>query len=264
MEAIRLCEDSLYVSDVPITVPLRVLPPKEGEQESADYARYSIGICGQNHEGVYQYVWGMLVDYTAFQSPTDTRLYIIGSYQARENWRWAFSLPHCKETAQTDTLCFEEEQERRSEKDIDRVLLFWKNLRNTLERRKLRLSDKESGGDVTLPFMLIIVDTLAPLPEWSALRDLESEAAVSLILSEGDRLGAAILFLVPERNKVPSACKAVIEVDVDPKDKNKIVFRYAEVNLNTPRFVGRADLIHNQDMMRDFAKQLEPLQIRRG
>ncbi len=142
------------------------------------------------------------------------------------------------------------------------MALFWKNLRNILERRKVRLMDQESGADVTLPFLLVVIDVMSPLPEWSALRDLEFEAAVSLLLQEGERLGAAVIFLMPERSKIPSACQAIVETDVALEEGGKAVFRYAEVGVNTPRYVGQSDLVRSQDLVRDFAKQLEPLIMR--
>jgi len=262
-DAMRLSEDSQFVTDVPITIPLRRNQPKgkKEEEEKAPPTRYSIGIAGNHPGGVYDFIRGALVDFTAYHSPTDTRLYVVGSYEARQHWRWAFSLPHTKE-AQVETLCFEDDQEKKGEKEQDRVALFWKNLRNILERRKVRLMDQESGADVTLPFLLVVIDAMAPLPEWSALRDLESEAAVSLLLQEGERLGAAVIFLMPERSKIPSGCQAVIETDVAPEEGGKAVFRYGEVGVNTPRYVGTADLIRSQDLVRDFAKMLEPLVMR--
>jgi len=259
-EALRLEADSRYVSDVPIVIPLRE-PPSDRPGEEAGIARHAIGISGSEPSCVYDYVRSLLVDFTAFHSPNDTHLYIIGSNEARPHWRWAYPLPHCKE-GQAETLCFEEDVEKKADKEQEKLSLFWKNLRNLLERRKIRLQDEKDNPEITLPFLLVVVDTLHPLPDWSTLQDLESNATVSLILKEGRQLGAAILFLVSGRNKVPSPCQAVIEVETSPTQG--AVFRYAEVGINSARYVGRAQLIPGQEPAREFARALEPLAIRRS
>ncbi len=275
-DATRLAETSLFVTDVPVTIPLRQGDKKDDEApgETATRTklvgpladtkpRHAIGIAGNKPEAVYAYMRAMLVDYAAFHSPTDARLYVVGNYEARPNWRWAFPLPHCKETTQEETLSFEDEKP--GEATVDRVKLFWKKMRLLLERRKARMrDDKEASSAVALPFILVVVDMLAPLGENSSLRDLESDPGVSLLLEEGPQLGAAIIFLVPERSKVPSACLAVIEVEAEAKSEKLPVFRYAEVDINRPRYVGRADLVKSQDQARDFARTIEPLGIRRA
>ena len=261
LEAVRLQEDSRFVSEVSITSPLRMPSVQQGLTPPA--IRHAIGITGNNHAAIYGYIRTLLIDFTAFHSPNDTHIYIVGSQESRQHWRWAFPLPHCKEGPQSESLCFEQDPAKRGEKDADELALFWKNLRNVLERRKIRLEDKESGGDVTLPFMLVVIDALN-LPERSALHDMESNATVSLLLAEGRSLGAAVLFLVPERAKVPSPCSAVIEVELDIAGNGQATFRYAEVDVNTPRYVGRLELVRTQEIAMRFTKLLEPLAIRRS
>ena len=125
--------------------------------------RHSIGITGKSSEKVHAYVRTMLVDYAAFQSPQDTMLYVAGTSEARQYWRWAYALPHCKESDKTETLLFEND-EKPGENEADNMRLFWKNIRTILERRRMRLQDKESGTDVKLPFMLVVVDADHPRP----------------------------------------------------------------------------------------------------
>jgi S-DNA-T family DNA segregation ATPase FtsK/SpoIIIE len=263
-DAVRLSEESRYVQNVPVTIPLRQNEDVKPEEKDAVKAvRHAIGITGVMTEGIYQFLWASLVDYSAYQSPADARIYIIGSHNSRQQWRWAFSLPHCKETDGSASLVFESDQEERPDKEPDQVRLFLRSLRTILERRKVRIQDKEGSRDVAIPHLMVIIDVLDTVPSWSALNDLEAEACISLILQEGQRLGASIFFLVPSRAKVPSPCEAILEVDVEPETK-KHVFRYAEVDLNTPRYVGEASIIENQDLARDFARALEPLSIRRG
>jgi len=282
-EATRLAEDSRLLYGVPVTVPMYLnLNDKErkkvekkhdqqsdGEKdEQAQEAkgltvRHSIGITGGDSEKIYAYLRTILVDYATFHSPQDTMLYVAGTNAARANWRWAYALPHCKEADKSETLRFESEQ-KPGENESDRMRFFWKNIRTILERRRMRLQDKESGADVRLPFLLVIVDVLNPAPDWSCLHDLESEAAISTILMDGEMLGAGILFLVPERSKVPSRCSAILEVDDHADDANRSVFRYAETGFNTIRYVGSTFIVSNQDVARQYSRALEPLDIRRG
>jgi type VII secretion protein EccCb len=280
-EATRLAEDSRLLFDVPVTIPLHMqaderekkkVEAKAQEQEGQDEkaveikeatVRHSIGITGQSEELVHAYLRTILIDYAAFHSPQDTMLYVAGTSEMRKHWRWAYALPHCKEADRTETLCFEGE-EKPEENEVDRMRVFWKNIRTILERRRMRLQDKESGADVKIPFMLVVVDVQTAAPEWSCLRDLEGEATISTILLDGQQLGAAILFVTPDRKKVPSRAMSIIEVDQDLQDGEKAVFRYAETGFNTIRYVGSTALVNAQEQARNFSKCLEPLDIRRG
>ena len=282
-EAVRLADDSRQLYNVPVTIPV-LLPTDDSEKKKVEKKkadeeddkkeeesqeakgitpRHSIAITGPDSEKVYAYVQTILVDYAAFQAPQDTMLYVAGSNEARQHWRWAYALPHCKEADQTETLLFENE-EKPGENEADRMRLYWKNIRTILERRRMRLADKESGTDVKLPFMLVVVDVRIPAPSWSCLADLESEASISTILMDGQKLGAAILFLVPERAKVPSRATAIIEVDTDPKDPELAIFRYAETGFNTVRYLGNTRLVPNEDAARQFSRCMEPVDMHRG
>jgi DNA segregation ATPase FtsK/SpoIIIE-like protein len=281
-EAMRLAEDSRLLYNVPVTVPVffqaeekekkkveaklkdQENTKEEETQESKGITiRHSIGITGKSKEKMHAYLRTMLIDYATFQSPQDTVLYVAGTSETRQNWRWAYALPHCKESDKTETLFFEED-EKPAENEADRMRLFWKNLRTILERRRMRLQDKESGADVKLPFLLVVVDVSHPAPDWSCLHDLEGEAAISTILMDGQMLGAGIIFLVPERSKVPSRCSAVIEVDDDPQDEDSAVFRYAETGFNSVLYLGKTKLISSQKTARDFSRSLEMVDVRRG
>ena len=281
-EATRLAEDSRLLFDVPVTVPVilpsddtqsrKVEEKKKGEEgkeeEQTQEAkgvtiRHSLGITGKSSEKVHAYVRTMLVDYAAFQSPQDTLLYVAGTSEARQYWRWAYALPHCKGSDKTETLLFEND-EKPGENEADNMRLFWKNIRTILERRRMRLQDKESGTDVKLPFMLVVVDAITPAPGWSCLRDLEGEAAISTILMDGQMLGAGILFLVPDRSKVPSRCLSVVEVDDDPQDEDAAIFRYAETGFNSILYVGNTKLVSTHEKAREFSRNLEMVDVRRG
>ena len=280
-EATRLAEDSRLLYDVPVTIPLYMpsdetekkkveskKQDQESEQEETQEAkgitvRHSVGITGSSTDKIHAYLRTMLVDYAAFHSPQDAMLYVAGTNDARQHWRWAYALPHCKEADKTETLLFESE-ERPGENEADRMRLFWKNIRTILDRRAMRLSDRESGAEVKLPFLLVVVDAFTQPPEWSCLHDLESEAAISTILLDGQRLGAGIIFITPDRTQIPSRCTAVIEVDDNVMDEDAAVFRYAETGFNTIRYVGNTRLVSTQEMAREFSRNLEPMDIRRG
>ncbi|MGB8213735.1 MAG: FtsK/SpoIIIE domain-containing protein [Anaerolineales bacterium] len=280
-EAMRLAEDSRLLYNVPVTVPILLQADEtekkkveekkqdeEGKEEQSQESkgvtiRHSIGITGKSPEKVHSYIRTMLVDYAAFQSPQDTTLYVAGTFEARQFWRWAYALPHCVGSDRAETLLFENDQ-KPGENEADYMRLFWKNIRTILERRRMRLQDKESGADVKLPFLLVVVDAINPAPEWSCLHDLESEAAISTILMDGQLLGAGILFLVPDRSKIPSRCLSVIEVDDDPLDEDAAVFRYAETGFNSILYVGNTKLVSTQEKAREFSRNLEMVDVRRG
>ena len=279
-EATRLAETSRLLFDVPVTIPLyyqtdereqKKVEAKTDKDSSDKKAgegkdvtiRNSIGISGDSEEIVHSYLRTMLVDYATFHSPQDTMLYVAGTSEMRKHWRWAYSLPHCREADKTETLCFESEG-KPGENEVDRMRLFWKNLRTILERRRMRLQDEASGTDVKLPFLVVVVDVQTLAPEWSILKDLEGEATISTILLDGKELGAGILFVVPDRKKVPSRCEAIVEVGTDVVDQESVVFRYAETGFNTVRYVGRTKVVSTQEKAREFSKALEPLDIRRG
>jgi DNA segregation ATPase FtsK/SpoIIIE, S-DNA-T family len=281
-EATRLAEDSRLLYNVPVTIPLHFqadesekkkveqkkeqesgAKSEESQEAKGSTVRHAIGMTGSSEEKVHAYLRTLLVDYAAFHSPQDAMLYVAGTSTARRYWRWAYALPHCKEGDKTETLMFEQD-ERPGENEIDRMRLFWKNIRTILERRRTRLQDRESGADVKLPFMLVVVDVRTPAPGWSALNDIEGEAAISTILMDGQMLGAGIIFLTSDRSKVPSRCTAIIEVDDDPEDEEQAVFRYAETGFNTVRYVGKTRLVTTQEKAREFSRHLEPLDIRRG
>src|SRR5581483_2493694 len=128
-----------------------------------------------------------------------------------------------------------------------------------LERRALRLADKDTKADVTIPFLVVVVDALTRKAEESPLREVEAEAAVSVMLQRGPELGAAIFFLVPDRKLVPSECKAIIEIE---PVEDRLAFRYAEIGVNSTRYDGLADSVDTRRAEEDFARRLAPMAVR--
>lgn len=268
-DALRLSEDSMYVHDVPITIPLRPAPEKDDKIGASaedkekpkvhehDEPRHAIGISGENRAKVSDVIRAIAVHFTAFHSPNDTRVFVVGAPEARRRWEWAVWLPHTNTRTERylgDQMCFDESS----------MTGFWDSLRDELDKRHLRLQDKDDknkgAADITLPMLLVIVDKLDAqegTPLWTA----ESEAAASMIMQRGPELGAAIIFLVPEASRVPSDCQAVIEVE---PIGSEVAFRYAETGLNTLRYIGQADTMDPIRAERQFAHLVKDLAVRRS
>ncbi len=282
-DARKLANDSEILTNVPITIPLRPYIKERSEEEETPEddkkasiskniaARHSLGIFGKNPTNTADFARAVLAHFVSFNSPIDTRLYVIGQPRARESWQWAEWLPHCNvrdigidetyEASQPekfDQLCFSS--------DKGEVAEFWTRLKRELDQRQLRL--KESGDDdtkkgpseVSLPLNLIVVDLLGEMPVDSPLAEVAAENVVATINQEGPLLGAAIIFLANEPSKIPSDCEAMIEIaSVGPK----VVFRYAEVGVNTSRYLGDADLANATDARQLLAAKIRRLNIRR-
>ncbi len=264
-EAVALSRNSEFVTDVPITVQLRQTAPpekkksdpkKEGKPDAASeggmekapavIARHSLGVISAKPDAAYRFVNGLLVQFTAFHSPADTRLYIVGADAVRPAWAWAYNLPHATSSSGS-LLCFEDAPGT-PQKDEGDLARFWRTLRTELERRQIRL-DEDENDNVALPFLLVVVDMQA-LPEQSTLADIDGQPAIATILANGLRLGAAVIFMVPRAERVPSDCQAVIELDA-----RAMRFRYAEIGLNSRRYLGEADTIAADERLDQFARQ---------
>lgn len=268
-DAIRLAEDSKYVSDVPIMIPLRYPPGKRSAEEKVEPARHAIGITGKYPSGVYAFIRSLIVNYATFHAPSDARLYVLGSEQAQVKWKWVSPLPHCQNDKPQEIICFEDANDRQGEKETSKVSRFLKSFRQLLDERLSRLMDPEYKMNVTLPHLLLVIDTLAAPVEDSRLKDLETDPAISLIMKEGPALGAAVIFLVSAPRKVPGDCQAVIEINVanpdielDLKQTPHVDFRYTEVGVNTLRYSGQADIVQSDNPLQKFAEALSPLAVR--
>ncbi|MCL4505430.1 MAG: FtsK/SpoIIIE domain-containing protein [Chloroflexi bacterium] len=264
-DARRLAEDSRILTDAAITIPLRPFT-RPGETEAAIQARHAMGIYGRNTTNVTDFAHAVLANFAAFQSPQDARMFVIGNPQSHTSWEWAEWLPHCfsrsigdDETGKPkeyEQLCFAAEK--------DKVSAFWKRIKKELDQRQIRLRDTRDDDkkttDVTLPFLLVVIDTLGEMPANSPLKDVAAEAAVATILKSGPTLGAAVIFLANEPGQVPSDCLAMTEV---ASVGERVVFRYTEVGLNTPRYLGQADQLNAADARQKFAAQIRRLDLLR-
>ena len=260
-DAVKLAKDSRFVHDAPITIPLRAYFKDREIDDSAQQAenpldittpaRFAVGVAGESQAGTYDFMRSLLAHFTTFHAPTDARVYVLGTPEAAPQWEWARWLPHTNSTRDQsgtgDQMCFEPDQVRR----------FWDDLQAELERRQLRLADKDSEEDPSLPHVLVVIDALAST---EPLNQVQAEAAIAIMLQRGPELGATVLFVVPHRSLVPSECCAVIELK--PQSNGLLGFQYAEVGVNTMRFVGDADLLDAACAERDLARKLAPLAVR--
>ncbi len=285
--AMKLDEDSRYVSDIPAIAAMRNAgsdDPLSGESEEASIlapVAHAVGVAGEK-QAVYSYVRALLAQFTIFHAPMDARLYVLADHQ--KPWLWAETLPHASGDEQTRQCCFLDTIRKAGSSDgfdfdeEGELEQFLEQIRKMLAQRKLRLEnsdnteEKSDAASVTQPFQLIVVDMLdAAHAQESPLTEIESDAAISIILDEGQRLGAAVLFLAPERSKIPSKCQAVVEIERTKADANRKIqraatlhFRYAETGVNTTRYIGRADHIARTNTVDELTKALAGCRVRKS
>ncbi|MFZ4657928.1 MAG: FtsK/SpoIIIE domain-containing protein [Caldilineaceae bacterium] len=299
-EALKLNDDSRVVDNIPVIISLRPPREKQGvvEDEGSATAQdetqrtpftHALGIAG-DQASAYQFAHALLAHFAVFHQPADAQLYILA---AKSNeWAWTEDLPHCQGDALGQRRCFLDKLTEATPKagakknESNPLDQFLEDLRRTLANRKIRLQDregKEATDDPTQPFLLVVVDLLdrsllagktaaaQPNPALDKFKDLEADAAISILLAEGARLGAAVIFLTPDRSKVPDRCTAVIEVqETAPATNSKVTtqlerihFRYTEVGVNSFRYVGVADYLRQADAT-VLAQRLGRMEVRQG
>lgn len=294
-QALKLEQDARFVDDIPVIIslrqPLQSDQPSDQEAESerekqAGEARaamtpmtHALGVAGER-SAVYEYVRALLAHFTVFHAPMDARLFVLAAH--KREWAWTDQLQHCQADADVEFRYFHDQIEPESEEKLfdeteeTPLMRYLEGLRRILATRKIQLEsreDQQGKGDPTLPFQLVVVDLLdSTYDENSPLHDLESDAAISILIEQGAALGAAVIFLVPERAKVPGGCQSVIEVERTAPATNsrrttalqKLHFRYAEVGVNTFRYVGVADAVANPQHMDALARELSQYEVRQG
>lgn len=289
-EAMKLASDSRFVSNIPVIINLRQpvedkSKSKEDDEEAQvkenDSQRipvtHALGVAG-GQDAVYEFTRSMLGHFLTFHAPMDATLYLIASRRA--DWAWIETVPHAKANEKGQCWCFVNEINRDQEanpfkdEEGNELEQYLEAIRKVLAQRRLRLQEKEedaSGDDPRQPFLLFVVDMLQDAYDPNHdMRKVETDAALSILLEHGGDLGAAVIFLVPERSKVPSGCRAVIEIERSSPSSNqkqahdsKLFFRYAEQGVNTFRYVGHADVIA-ASKMQELATKLSSLTVRQG
>ncbi|MBK8050697.1 MAG: hypothetical protein IPK16_28475, partial [Anaerolineales bacterium] len=185
---------------------------------------HALGIVGER-DAVYSYTRAMLANFAVFHAPIDAKIYVIAARQ--REWEWAFELPHCQGGEQRTLCCFldtiaedEDGAPQSSLEDEEQPLvIFMEGLRRELAQRRLQLEEHDENNQSAsatpaLPLLLVVIDLLdAAYDDQSPLRDIENDAALSILLDAGPILGASVLFLAPDRRKAPTRCNAVIEVE---------------------------------------------------
>lgn len=288
--AAKLAADSCYVADIPVILSLRQRREQselDGERDDAQYPQtpfaHALGIAGERN-AVYSFARALLSHFMVFHSPTDARLYVLAVNP--DMWSWIDYAPHSREDEQSRYRCFVSQVEivdetLSDEQDGDELTQFLEGLRKTLSQRQIRLQardEERAPTDPTQPFLLVVVDLLDQdtLSE-DRRKEIETDAAMAILQDAGASLGAAVIFLVDKRTRVPGGCRAVIEVEHTIPTTNlgdaplqRLHFRYAEAGLNRPHYVGVADTIAlpdpdaEQDPMNSLAQQLTDLKIRQS
>ncbi len=284
-DAMKLEEDSLYVDNIPVILSLRQpeKQPQDANSEEADPnvgrtpVVHALGIAGIP-DAVYSFTRAVLAHFVTFHAPSDARLYVLAS--RKDPWAWTDVLPHAQEDEHQPQRLFIDQippaparQNGQTPGDEGGELeQFLENFRKILAQRRIRLEEREESGreDPRHPFLLMVVDLMdAAYDEDNPLHELESDAAISILLEEGAALGASVIFLLPERSKIPSGCQGVIEVERTSPASNRrtpqyqrLHFRYAEVGINSYRYIGEADAITEPSAMHHLAQQLASLRIR--
>ncbi|MGB1249555.1 MAG: FtsK/SpoIIIE domain-containing protein [Candidatus Promineifilaceae bacterium] len=266
--AVRLMEDSQYVHDVPISIPLRGRPSDSPTEPAKKVSpRHAIGITGESAYNVDAFVSSVLLNFVTLQSPHDTQLLVLSGAQSAIKWRWVRNLPHSQAIRSHEAICIEDEADRKKlEKEDSKVYGFLKALRNRLNERQLRLRDKDST-DPTLPFLLVVADLSGEFAADTRIRDLETDPGISLLMQTGMTLGAAILFITNSVDEIPSGCKTVIEITANNDEeaiKTSIMFRYAETGVNSPRYLGQADVVEDPRRLQQFTNALQSLSVRKS
>lgn len=259
-EAQQLVEDSKVVTDAPIIIHLRPTIDHSGTSPKEIPATHSLGIAGDT-TAVTNFTRALLMQFTALHTPLDTKLFVIGADTAQNRWQWATELPHTNGALrQAEHTCFAPPLPKGADPKKETRTYpkrFWAMVNKELSDRQLRLEDDDASNDMSLPFLLVVVDMMDGAA-W--LEDAVSESAVSLILSQGQTLGASIIFLTPQASKIPSDCLGVIELQVAGTGYR---FQYSEVGLNAKRFLGVTEGAESA-MAEAFAKAIKDRQIRMG
>ena len=275
-DAEKLMKDSMTVDDVPITIPLRPNGPtgpaadmaaneKKGLPGQPSSPRHAVGIFGKNTSNTADFARAMMVNIAAYHAPQDIRIHVLGSPAREKAWQWADWTPHFVIQGDEDPNKPRPKEQLCFDNDRAKVQAFWKRIKKDLDQRQVRLRDSgddSAGGkpDVSLPFYLVVVDMLGDLPENSPLHDVAAEAVVALANSSGPTLGISMIFLSNDSNRIPSECQAMIEVAAAG---DKTIFRYTEVGMNSPRYLGTADQITADDARNNFAAAIRRLELQR-
>ena len=287
--ALKLESDARFVSEIPVIISLRpAAAPEDDENKERRAMRellrtpvaHSVGVAG-DAGAVYSFARALIASYAVFHPPADARLYLLANQ--RREWAWTDTLPHCRGDDQNRFRCFVSEIKAQvGEKAFDdddggELEQYLEGLRKLLAQRKIRLQEREGeeGADTggpALPFLLLVVDLLDTTYDLaSPLQNATADAALAFILEEGPALGAAVIFLVPERSKIPGSCTAVVEVErttpaTNSRDSEnqKIHFRFATVGVNSPHYVGVADSVPDPAECAQLARDMASVQLRQG
>ena len=266
-DALRIARESHHVKDTAITLKMR--HTNFDDTRNNDEVLHTLGIYAMNtpaersHERryreIYRYVRAMLAQFVTFHSPADAKLYIAGSQASQSAWEWANNLPHTRSSKES-LMCFEGQQVNMRNQNTDRLPLFLKDVYKDLLKRQQRLDDdSEADEGIRLPFTLLVVDMLG-MSEDSMFHDIETSETTALIMRQGQRLGAAVIYLTGDAAKIPSQVGGIIELET--VHQNRVSFRFARTGVNGDRFVGTADRIEAIQSVESMATALKDYNVR--
>ena len=189
-------------------------------------------------------------------------MYVVGVPETKPNWQWAEWLPHCTvrgvgddeadsagQAKEFDQLCFSNDKMKVSE--------FWKRIKRELDSRQVRMRDTKasaSGGkaDVSLPFVLVVVDLLGEVPPNSPLKEVSAEAVVATI-DQAARRWARPSFSWPKIRRSSSECVAMVEGG--RRRQGGLPLHRGGAEHAAPH--RRADVIDAADARQKFAAQIQ-------
>lgn len=271
-KAQRLVDDSYFLDEIAVTIPFcrpwHVDETKEEESEEENlperkpvaHTIHSLGVSGDPHV-VYAFIRALLLQYVTLHSPHDAHLYITGAVSAP--WSWTTDLPHAARDEQSEKIYFLANPESHApalhdeERGLSRYL---EALRKLLAQRRIQLQEMDQSSEEVpdWPFLLIVVDLLHATDVYTAFRNIETEATITILQQEASLLRAAVIFLVPERSKIPGGCIGVVEIAEAPEGP---IFRYAETGVNSRRYLGRADTIAERQTAQKICTILSQLDV---
>ena len=277
----KLQTDSQFVDEIPVVISIRPQPEDTVDDKEIPTigaftpATHALGVAGKA-EDADPLMQSMLLQFAAMHAPTDAKMYLLS--ERRSAWSMLLDLPHLYTTPTDPNYHF---IQRSNSTGTDEPIEnshedFLDDIRRALVQRKLQLENQEreessqGGAEANFTFFLVIIDLMeAWKSEGSPLQTIESDAAISIIMDEGARLGASVIFVASDRSKIPSKCQAVVETSKNLPPTNRKAqpsryFRYAETGVNTTRYVGLTDAGMEAGRQQAVAKQLAMCQIRQS
>ncbi len=219
----RIIEETKYVDNMPVTVPLGTAQ--------------TVGLIGSTN-AVYYLLRNLLVEVTAQQSANDVRLAVFFDEEARGRWgilRW---LPHIwDETGQTRYIAF----------DRKRIHLICEMLREVVKERKGKAEDghvRRKDEALPLPRYLVVVGN----------RDLiKHEAVYDSLISNDPSLGITVIILSEDLYGLPQTTQYIVDLTEKPCVYERS--KYNERTTFTP------DSVIHQAQLETYTRKMSAIEL---